>query len=656
MRKIRNTFTIFLTIFILATSCSQKEYKYLNYALKLAGSNRPELEAVLNHYRTVDPDPEKLNAAKFLISNMPAHYSYRDTAMVNEYYRIAMKIMTSGKDAAWQRDTLREISERNFIRMSMEIVPDVRVIKADYLIYSIDHAFTQWRTREWAQHLTYDEFRDWLLPYKVLDLQSFDAWRDTLSTHFGDSISHLPADNFECHTMYGALDIVRNEMVGKLKPYIAWTTASGHPLLSAETMAHRTYGSCFDYVSLGVAVFRSVGLPAVIDLVPLWGRSHEGHTWYTQLTDQGRQVHAPNDITIAAGMSFHPYQRFPKIFRTTYAMNEDVIEYRKKTKFEYPFDICQQDVTDLYYRTSDVSIPIKKNIRLKDKYVYIATLTNNEGPDWFILDFGIAKHGKAHFRKMGRELMYIALGYDGNDLVPISDPLIINKDGSIEYVCYDDKSKRTVNVRRKYYESYNVVDQRRKILGAQIQYADRADFRDAKTVYTIDTTAIPDKILLDVQSGHRYWRYLAANGTYGSIAELAFFDEMGNRLEGKPIACKQANSDAIARGYDNDWLSNFETGDPDGNWLGMDMGKPNTVHSVRVIPRSDDNDICPGNEYELLYFDGHEWLSLGRQIATDNVLKYDSVPAQCLMWLRNYTRGWAERPFLIDVNGEVAWW
>ena len=182
------------------------------------------------------------------------------------------------------------------------------------------------------------------------------------------------------------------------------------------------------------------------------------------------------------------------------------------------------------------------------------------------------------------------------------------------------------------------------------------DFRDSVTLCAIKTTDIPDKIQLDNTSPHRYWRYLAANGTYGSIAELAFFDEQNHIMVGRPIACKNAGDDVIARAYDFDWLSNFETDNPDGNWVGMDFRQPISVSSVRVVPRSDDNDVCPGNEYEILYWNGLNWESFGSKVAQDNRLTFDSAPNNALMWLKNYTRGWAERPFLVDGYGNIEWW
>ena len=63
------------TIVPLAESgCTDKDPQ-IEYALQLAKGNRPELEKVLNHYRN---DSLKLEAAKFLIRNMPGHW--------NEFY------------------------------------------------------------------------------------------------------------------------------------------------------------------------------------------------------------------------------------------------------------------------------------------------------------------------------------------------------------------------------------------------------------------------------------------------------------------------------------------------------------------------------------------------------------------------------------------
>ena len=101
-----------VTVLILTLLCScNTESIQIHYALKAAGSNRSELKSVLKHYRTADPDQEKLAAARYLIANMPAHYSYADTSVINSYYRTALDILGTDPSPDWQRDTLRQISD-----------------------------------------------------------------------------------------------------------------------------------------------------------------------------------------------------------------------------------------------------------------------------------------------------------------------------------------------------------------------------------------------------------------------------------------------------------------------------------------------------------------------------------------------------------------
>lgn len=654
---------LFVSFLLVAFSGCSKDTLYLRYALKAAGKNKSELKTVLRHYQTVDKDPEKLSAAKYLIANMPAHYSYSDTAAINGYYRKALEILGTGPSPDWQRDTLRYIGDTQYSERLRDRISDVEIMTAGYLIYSIDHAFNQWRTQPWSKHLSFEEFRDWVLPYKVTELQCLDAWRDTLSQHYSDSIRTVTDADDKRNTIYGAIEIVRNEIHSKQSAIghrVIWGSRGSIPMRSAATWVQMTYGSCIDYVNMGTAVFRSLGFPAAVDQTPSWGRNSDGHSWYLFLDDRGREQVTINSLIMGAGFQFYPYERIPKVWRNTYTINRDMVKYQNTAKYKYPFDLCRQDVTDHYNLTSDLTIETKreKTMMLQDrKYVYIAMFVNNNGPQWRILDFGVLKRGKAKFRNMGRNILYVALGFDGKELIPISSPFILHKNGTVEYV--DDGHDTPVvsmDIRRKYFESYNVVNMRRRILGGKVQCSDRIDFKDARTLYTIERTDIPDKIEINASRPFRYWRYLTPDGSWGSISELSFHDAAGNRLEGRGIANPEAGQDAIERAYDGNLLSNFEINQPNNNWVGMDMGKPVEVKYVSVSPRSDDNDVCPGNEYELFYFNGNTWSSMGYEKAVGNSLHYDKIPLNTLLWLRNYTRGNNERPFIVRENGDIEWW
>ncbi|MDE6527548.1 MAG: hypothetical protein K2L78_00690, partial [Muribaculaceae bacterium] len=76
-----------ITLFI---GCSRHPAGVMD-ALRFAGDNRDELERVLEHYAD---EPMKLEAARFLIENMPGHYSYADTRGINRYYRSMDSLLT----------------------------------------------------------------------------------------------------------------------------------------------------------------------------------------------------------------------------------------------------------------------------------------------------------------------------------------------------------------------------------------------------------------------------------------------------------------------------------------------------------------------------------------------------------------------------------
>ena len=151
----KNRFRLNLFRFVLllsvCVSCSQEYDKALEDALNLAGENRPELEKVLRHYHG---DTLKLEAAKFLIRNMPGHYSFADTMEVKPYYDEVDSVLTTMKGCnVWTiRDSLVKIDNK-YADLSPEWVEDIQIIKADFLIQNIDSAFVQWKKGAWARHL-----------------------------------------------------------------------------------------------------------------------------------------------------------------------------------------------------------------------------------------------------------------------------------------------------------------------------------------------------------------------------------------------------------------------------------------------------------------------------------------------------------------------
>ncbi len=642
---------IITTFFISACTSAPSA---LEQALQFAGENRGELERVIAHYDSVG-DAEKQAAARFLIENMPGHYSYASKS-INDYYATALDLARSEMSPKAQYDSLLYLSKHKYSTLKSRTVQDIKIIKSDYLIRNIDQAFDIWRNGMYAKHLTFDEFCEWLLPYKCTELQSFDAWRDTMIAHYGHSLDRLHPNDESYYTTFRALDFVRNGVLEKLGRFEIYDE-SAIELRSAETMVNMKFGRCIDFVTLGTLAFRSMGLPVVIDEVPIYGRFRAGHAWFTMLNDKGEELASEWDLTCVPGKAFFPNYTFPKIYRWSYAINYERLKYSNRSVLKYPFGIHQKDVTSNYFRTSDIEIPVPREFEKVEDYGYLATF-DGHFTTWRIVDYGEVERDMVKLKNIGRNILYIALGFNGQDIVPISKPFIVHKDGSLTYVDGPNGETESVDIRRKYFQSENVVEMRRRLLGGKIEASDNADFSNAETIVEIESVEMADKLAVSSSRAYRYWRYAGADGTYGSIAELAFYDGDTVRLDGRNIGCKKATRESIDKAFDNDWLSNFETEEaqePDGAWVGQDFGKAQRIGFVRIVPRSDDNDIHPGDTYELKYWDNKEWISMGKKVAESNVLHYDNVPRGALLWVKNHTRGWDERVFFYD-KGKQTWW
>lgn len=426
----------FLLTIALAVGCSIPSL--IAVVLDSAGSNRSELEAVLNHYKTVDNNPDKLRAAEFLIENMPAHYSYAGNK-IYEYYDFAAGVLADTTlTPEQQRDSLLFITDLMYLDLPNHTVPDAQVITAEYLIRNIDRTYALWTTCDWARQATFDEYLEWILPYKAVELQELDAWSDSLLAYFGKGLEHPIVNDVEYNTAMGVADMLRTDAANGLNRYGLYTRA-GLPLLSAHLQVHQTFGNIPDYALTAVLLMRSAGIPAVLDETPVGSRYTAATKWYVILADKGEEKASEWDISTNIGYGFFPYERGPKVYRNTYAINPERQEYMRNAKYRYPFELARKDVTSKYFRTLDLAIPIEKDFRrrLQDKYVYIASaVRSNENP-WQIVDFGVLRHGKAMFHDMGVEVLYQIQGFNGEGLVPISAPFILRKDKSIEYISAD---------------------------------------------------------------------------------------------------------------------------------------------------------------------------------------------------------------------------
>lgn len=154
-------------------------------------------------------------------------------------------------------------------------------------------------------------------------------------------------------------------------------------------------------------------------------------------------------------------------------------------------------------------------------------------------------------------------------------------------------------------------------------------------------------------------RYKGADGCFCNISELAFYENTEDTipLYGEIIGTPggfEDNTHEYLNAFDGNPDTSFDYIHPDGGWTGMDFGSPHRVEKVVYTPRNEVNFIYKGNLYELFYWGGGKWNSVGRQMAVSDSIVYSGFQG-ALFYLKNHTAGKDERIFEYKDGKQIFW-
>ncbi|WP_163217951.1 transglutaminase domain-containing protein [Bacteroides sp. 224] len=646
-----------LICIILLASCKEKNNSLEN-ALAIAGDNRQELEKVLSHYSQKPEDNLKYQAACFLIENMPGHYSYKDTSYINRYHHQLDSVALIYKN---QNNTVKDSlfrQVRDLYTENQGFVPDIHIIKANYLIDNIDRSFDVWLNGEWSLHINFDDFCEYILPYKSCEGQILDNWRAYFKDYCNGNIKKLHYCHLFKNAAYNACEAVNRALKDSTKPRLV-NEPGIIPVRKMNTLTQIPFGVCEDYNILALSVMRAKGIPTIMDFTPQWPFRSLGHSWNVLIETSGKKVvyEGTGQSPATPHKEEHP---MAKVFRKTYAINKEILEIHGKEKYiPSTFNnLFMKDVTPEYLTTCDINLSIESSH--KHTYAYLAVFDNEK---WVPIHYGkISKKDKVTFDKMGKRIVYLPVFYEATGIKPFSAPIILTVSGNQVQLIPDTLTRQTLVLKRKFPPFENLYKVAERVVGGKFQIATDSLFKDSTTIHTITELGIYAQSvdLSEADDSARYWRYYPPNGAHCNMAELFFYEKDSiqptiGKIIGTQGSFRKGNQYAKEATFDRDALTFFDAPEKNGCWVGLDFGKPVKIDHIVYLPRNDGNCIEIGDEYELLYWGNNKWQSLGRKTADYIALTYENCPSNALFLLRNLTKGKEERIFTYE-HGKQVWW
>jgi hypothetical protein len=639
-----------LILIFLICSCNRPP-KDVRMALYAAGSNRPELEKVLGHYSQNPADSLKLKAAYFLIGNMVDKYYYEGELLdiYSEYFHLISNDEVRNKEIL---DSIAGIYGP-FSVDRLERKTDLEHLKATYLINNIDMAFKVWLEQPWGKDISFNQFCEYILPYRVgTERPEYDR-----SEIYRQYNSLLDSIRMTGGTAIDACSVINNEFK---RIRWQWThILSSFPNFPVNALLNLRKGNCREKVDLTIFVMRALGIPVTIDFTPQWGaRSRMGHNWNVVLDKEGKnQVFMGTESNPGVKHLSDNY-KITVVYRKTFAPQSQSLAMVKRKNDEVPplFENPHlKIVSKEYFKDFNVTILLDRKEAENKKYAYICVFNN---VSWAPVSWGKIINNDVVFQNLScNDIVYLPAYYIKGELVPANDPFILTKGGKMNYLKSDNSHKQDMILIRKFPFPLYIGN----MAGGQFQGSNYADFKYSTDLYKIpeaDSTLIWKEISLNSDKGFRYYRYLGPKGSHGSIAELEFYID-SNKVHGNLICGSKRElmpKYAKENVKDGDILTFFYSDKADGAWVGTDCGKRVKINKIRYMPRNDDNNITKGQTYELAYWENDQWISAGVQIAMeDNRLVYRNIPSSTLYLLHNLTKGKEERIFTYE-NGKQVWW
>lgn len=655
----KNHIKVFCLLVLLLTGCNHGLVdRCLEQVLALAGENRVELEKVLTRYARDPADSLKYRAACFLIENMPGYY-YHEGEGLDEHAIYFDVLGKSKKQPALILDSLNNVLGR-FNPISLEQKLDTQEIDSTLLCDNIDHAFMVWEKYPWNKHTSFEDFCEFILPYRIKD-ERLTNWREEYHTLFAPFMEGLETDD----PVVAAKHLREAILKEKGKPRFTMVRPSGYPSQDAFNAMYFN-GSCDDLAQFTLFAFRSVGIPCSIDFITICGNYNLGHSWVA-FRDKDGGYHAMDffdDIGYVSDKSHTSGLRKHKAYRRTFSYNTPEIQTMEKVEKDVPSFFSStnyrfRDVTKLYSNNYLPAVHIPPSLFYhtphQNRIVYLC------GPSWMRwrpVDWTIpGKDGEIVFHRQNIGDIVRLATYEDGRLSFLTAPFKIDEqDHSIRtYAAPGDTACITL------FSKYPIEGElmyRERMVGGVFEGSNNRAFRHADTLHVIKEA--PARLITRVELSHgkpyRYVRYKGAASSYCNVAEVQFFSDtvyLSGEATGTPRSPLGDDTHGYANVFDGLTETSFYHNTPGDGWAGLDLGSPRAITALTYTPRNQDNYIEQGQRYELFVSGESGWESLGIQVAGFDSLRYDGVPTGGLYYLKNHSSGMEERIFIMEDGKQV---
>ena len=462
-----------------------------------AGPNVFELFRTFDHFRN-DPDVRKYDAVKFLVKSMDQHHyiesSYGDKKVewFSEHFERVESRLTEIEDS------LETALKDPGTGAGPKKIRDARGISSEFLITHINQAFENWDTSRWCRHLTFEQFCEFMLPYKPWESKP-ELWLDYYSKIYGKINSSLPDTTPILERLYMLKDTADAWSKGRF-------LTLGRKMTPIEMQQVRS-GDCYYDAAWMRLIGLSLGMPVSMIYTPNEANASGMHYWNAYLDENGdwREFMDRMRISIVTWSIVAP-----KVFLRYWGKREEsfrsIAEGQGLKSRDIPDCLSPWtavDITGSIIPCTDVEVEITLPDTSDPPFVYLAVYDDRV---WDPVHWAIPEHGKALFTGMGHQALYLPVHYTSGYSSPAGDLFILDFNGEIHYPMPDTALTVNFLVDRVYpIKGYLMNNHSKDLIGSRIEGSNDSLFSQFDTlVYIVDVPKIPRESNPELKYVHTY--------------------------------------------------------------------------------------------------------------------------------------------------------
>jgi hypothetical protein len=435
--------------FVIVFMISAFGFVSCNNSEKVAGVNR-ELNTVLQHY---SDDSLKYKAANFLIQNMQGLQSQT----VQLLWPDGKKYETDGcaSTVTLAIDSLNLFYDRAYQN-------DFDNISANYLISNIDQAFDAWQISPWEKTISFIEFCEYLLPYRI-GSEKLEEWRKISRNNFSWASDSI-AKGASLIKIAGLI----NDSLKSMFTYGNSHFKGDNSISLSELICHSS-GGCEAMANMAMFSMRAFGIPIMKDFTPVWASANGGHSWNSLYLETGElcsfmgcesrpRLHELNYYfpfdSNHKKLNNREYHRSAKIFRQVHSIQENELLRIIKKVEDVPSFFRKSsrtlDVTEEYIPVGDIKIDVNGPDKLRVLYLCVY----NTGK-WVPVQWAKTDQDKIVFENMGKDIVYLVGSFEQGQIKPLTSPFLFSEHDEISFLVPDFHDRVNISLNQASYSHPN---------------------------------------------------------------------------------------------------------------------------------------------------------------------------------------------------------